>query len=599
MSRRPGEAARLAVAAALGLAMVTAPLVAAAEELGSASQEQAAGTKIEQTVGEAPATPEEDETTSGAEQGAPAGATAQDVSAAPSAQEPADAAGDDAPDNPVEAPEDPKPTWQRGWVLDEAGRWHWGLPDGTYAKDTWINVGGSWYLMDANGVMETGVVERDGSWYYLTDSGAMATGWAQDADGAWYLASTDSNDGRLKTGWQRVNGSWYWLDPSSYAMATGAISLDGSEYYLSDSGAMLCDAWLRQDGVSRWYGDGGALEATISSLDVTFADGSVRSGLRKVGDTWYCLEDNAIQTGEKVIDGVTHRFDPETGAAVSGWQLSASDEWSYYSADGAMQTGWAIVGGTWYYLDSSGVMQTGWVNLGGTWYYLDGSGAMWRGWLNEAGTWYYLSWSGAMQTGWVNVQGSWYYLDGSGAMRTGWVNLDGTWYYLDPASGYMHTGWTSDGSSMYWLNADGSLGSVNCRWQDMFQWAQSYYSDTSWLVLVDTANCRTAIYQGAHNAWTPVYEWVCSPGAPSTPTVTGEFTVYGKGYSFGNGYTCYYYTQFYGDYLFHSVLYYQNTFRVMDGRLGQHLSHGCVRLDIDNAKWMYDNIPYGTKAIIW
>ena len=133
----------------------------------------------------------------------------------------------------------------------------------------------------------------------------------------------------------------------------------------------------------------------------------------------------------------------------------------------------------------------------------------------------------------------------------------------------------------------------------MFQWAQSYYSDTSWLVLVDTANCRTAIYQGAHNAWAPVYEWVCSPGAPSTPTVTGEFTVYGKGYSFGNGYTCYYYTQFYGDYLFHSVLYYQNTFRVMDGRLGQHLSHGCVRLDIDNAKWMYDNIPYGTKVIIW
>ena len=37
----------------------------------------------------------------------------------------------------------------------------------------------------------------------------------------------------------------------------------------------------------------------------------------------------------------------------------------------------------------------------------------------------------------------------------------------------------------------------------------------------------------------------------------------------------------------------------MDGRLGMHLSHGCVRLDIDNAKWIYDNIPYGTKVVIW
>lgn len=49
-------------------------------------------------------------------------------------------------------------------------------------------------------------------------------------------------------------------------------------------------------------------------------------------------------------------------------------------------------------------------------------------------------------------------------------------------------------------------------------------------------------------------------GAPSTPTPTGEYTVTGKGYSFGHGYTCYYYTQFYGDYLFHSIPYYQGTF---------------------------------------
>ena len=36
-----------------------------------------------------------------------------------------------------------------------------------------------------------------------------------------------------------------------------------------------------------------------------------------------------------------------------------------------------------------------------------------------------------------------------------------------------------------------------------------------------------------------------------------------------------------------------------DGRLGMALSHGCVRLDINNAKWIYDNIPSGTTVVVY
>ncbi|MCD8365775.1 MAG: L,D-transpeptidase family protein, partial [Clostridiales bacterium] len=65
-------------------------------------------------------------------------------------------------------------------------------------------------------------------------------------------------------------------------------------------------------------------------------------------------------------------------------------------------------------------------------------------------------------------------------------------------------------------------------------------------------------------------------------------------------YTCWYYTQFYGNYLFHSVLYYPGSMtRVKDGRLGMNLSHGCVRLSMTNAKWIYDNIPIGTKVYVY
>lgn len=487
---------------------------------------------------------------------------------------------------------------QTQWALVDGG-WYW-LGTSGALHTGWAWLGNNWYYLDPaqNGRTVTdGAAQVDDTWYAFDASGHMASsGWALTG-GSWYLAE---GSGALKTGWQRVNGTWYYLSPTDAKMATGDTVVDGKSYHLDDSGAMVASTWVRDAaGVWRWYGADGALVATIDGLDVTFADGSVKSGLTQVGSTWYLLETNVIQAGEQVVDGKTHLFDEKTGEAVVGWQKSADGSWLHYDAQGAAQTGW-VRDGSWYYLDpETGIMQTGWVNVDDTWYLLSGSGAMRTGWNNVGGTWYLMGSSGAMRTGWAWDGSAWYYLESWGGMHTGWLSLNGTWYFLDYDGGYMHTGWTWAGGQYYWFNEDGSLGSIDCAWWDMLQWAQSYYSSTNWLMLTDTSGCRTAIYYGHHGAWRPVKEWICSPGAPATPTVTGEFTVTGKGYSFGNGFTCYYYTQFYGDYLYHSVLYYQNSFRVMDGRLGMHLSHGCVRLDIDNAKWIYDNIPYGTKVVIW
>lgn len=487
---------------------------------------------------------------------------------------------------------------QTQWALVDGG-WYW-LGTSGALHTGWAWLGNNWYYLDPaqNGRTVTdGAAQVDDTWYAFDASGHMASsGWALTG-GSWYLAE---GSGALKTGWQRVNGTWYYLSPTDAKMATGGTVVDGKSYHLDDSGAMVASTWVRDAaGVWRWYGADGALVATIDGLDVTFADGSVKSGLTQVGSTWYLLETNVIQTGEQVVDGKTHLFDEKTGEAVAGWQKSADGSWLHYDAQGAAQTGW-LRDGPWYYLDpETGIMQTGWVNVDGTWYLLSGSGAMQTGWNNVGGTWYLMGSSGAMRTGWAWDGSAWYYLESWGGMHTGWLSLSGTWYFLDYDGGYMHTGWTWAGGQYYWFNEDGSLGSIDCAWWDMLQWAQAYYSSTDWLMLTDTSGCRTAIYYGHHGAWRPVKEWICSPGAPATPTVTGEFAVTGKGYSFGNGFTCYYYTQFYGNYLYHSVLYYQNSFRVMDGRLGMHLSHGCVRLDIDNAKWIYDNIPYGTKVVIW
>lgn len=130
--------------------------------------------------------------------------------------------------------------------------------------------------------------------------------------------------------------------------------------------------------------------------------------------------------------------------------------------------------------------------------------------------------------------------------------------------------------------------------------ALSYASNTQYLILVDTSANKVGIYSGSVGKWNQIQKYTCTSGARSTPTVKGTFTVQGKGKSFGSGYTCWYYTQFYGNYLFHSVIYKQGSMSVItDGRLGINASHGCVRLNINHAKWIYDHIPRGTKVVVY
>ena len=132
--------------------------------------------------------------------------------------------------------------------------------------------------------------------------------------------------------------------------------------------------------------------------------------------------------------------------------------------------------------------------------------------------------------------------------------------------------------------------------------AQNYRSSTNKLILVDLTNHRVGVYSGSYQNWSNIQSYVCTVGAPSTPTITGEFSIYMKRIYFDSGSSrCFYFSPFKGGYGFHSVLYYQDSSpqRIMDGRLGMDLSHGCVRLDVNNAKWIYDNCPVGTKVVVY
>lgn len=100
-----------------------------------------------------------------------------------------------------------------------------------------------------------------------------------------------------------------------------------------------------------------------------------------------------------------------------------------------------------------------------------------------------------------------------------------------------------------------------------------------------------------------VETFVCSSGESGQDTPTGTFTVSDRGKSFYNaalGEGAYYWTRFYGSYLFHSVPFDEH-YRMEPeeaAKLGEPASHGCIRLPVEDAEWIYYNIPKGTKVVI-
>ena len=105
---------------------------------------------------------------------------------------------------------------------------------------------------------------------------------------------------------------------------------------------------------------------------------------------------------------------------------------------------------------------------------------------------------------------------------------------------------------------------------------------------------------------TPVVSFKCSCGKKSTPTIEGTFNAVGQiadwYYMQDSRVWVRYAFQIQGNYFFHSVLFNSKgasrpTPTSVSG-LGSNVSHGCIRLSVEDCKWIYDNCTPGMKVII-
>ena len=190
--------------------------------------------------------------------------------------------------------------------------------------------------------------------------------------------------------------------------------------------------------------------------------------------------------------------------------------------------------------------------------------------------------------------------EGKGALYTGWFEQKGSKYYFK--SGQRYKGTKKIKKTWYKFSKENGklLRKIG---DDIDKKFQNYSSATRYLIVVKLNEFRVRIYNGKKGSWNRIHKYKCTIGKRSTPTKKGTFTIgsRGKYFNTGKNLRCWYYTQFYGNYLFHSVLYDRSPspIHVRDGRLGIRASHGCIRLKLANAKWIYNNIPRGTKVVIY
>lgn len=430
----------------------------------------------------------------------------------------------------------------------------------------------------------------------------------------------------MQYGEQRINGNWYFFDrrgamvrssiyvlPSGktvYYDADGAmkygvqiVPIIGECYFNYPDGSLVVNGWAAVSaGLSRWADESGSLSSLYSKMNsngkriLVNNAGTIQNGWKKSGNaTFYANGSGELATGMYLVDGAWYYFDPRTSAMAIG-ELRIGDNWYLFTADGKRASGvtWVQSGKKWCYYD----LASGQMRYGEQWLSYD---AAHRGWYHFDES------TGAMTHGFYynGILSKWVYYDNiTGIMRHGLSSIDGSWYLLDSNTGAVTYGlsWVPERNA--WKYFDLSTGKQT----DVVNWRKPsgmsrpslrYLSDLTIEVSID----KQQVYVKSGNRI--VYAMVASTGMLNGQdnTPLGWYRITGRGYSFYNsseGMGARYYTQFLGDYLFHSVPTDANgNYMPSEGaKLGQPASHGCVRLTVSDAEWFYNELPNGTSVWI-
>lgn len=123
-------------------------------------------------------------------------------------------------------------------------------------------------------------------------------------------------------------------------------------------------------------------------------------------------------------------------------------------------------------------------------------------------------------------------------------------------------------------------------------------SSTPYYIWVDLWRQRVYIFAKCDRDWCLIRQMPCATGKPTTPTARGTFQILDRGPILRSEEHVKYWVKFYKNYLFHSFPL-TSSDTVLDSRIGEPISNGCVRLSEEDAAWVYETIPKDTPVWVY
>ena len=464
------------------------------------------------------------------------------------------------------------------------------------------------YFSPEDYTAQVGIYDIKGKKYLFNDDGVMQNyAGTTVIDGKKYWFSTD--DASLGSGWLHL-GNWkMYFDPVTYEAKTGLVNIEGEAYLFNSDGVMQGYAGTPViNGKKYWFASEGYLRfgwLHLGNWKMYFDPKTyeARTGLTNIeGHTYIFSDDGVMQgyAGTPVINGKKYWVTPE-GYLNSGWLYLGNWKMYFDPTTFTVKTGLTDLNGKKYLFNSDGVMQ----NYAGTtvingkkYWFSDDDASLNSGWLKLANWTMYFdptTYQGAV--GLTTISGTTYYFNKDGVMVTGLVDVKGTYYYFDSNGAMVKNATRTVNGIKLKFGSNGACTSIL---------PESYRGP--YKITVDRTNCVVTVYgdDGSGQFALPVKAFVCSVGLSSTPTPKGTFYTGSQakvkelmGPSWGQ-----YSTHIVNGVYFHSVATPSASdpgHNVPAGeyyKLGSPASHGCVRLLVGDAYWIYTHISAGTKVVI-
>ena len=478
-------------------------------------------------------------------------------------------------------------------------------------------IDGNYYCLDEHGVPRTGMIP-------LTVNGVTSTYYFQEEKdaygiagkmfyGGWLCQQTDQGEK-----WQFFNtGRDNAADLGKlYEHGTIVTKLDpavkGNRSYLLDKNGYILKNAMKKAENGKYYLTDAQGQIYINKI-VTYKGSKYYVGKYGSRATWKNCWHRCTGAGNRM-----YYFGKTPGKIVkkTGWQKVTVNGkfygWFYFTKNGNHYKNKLLKSG--YYFRENGKLANGMYKVGKKTYFFTPStsskrnGKMVKGRLATDGTnWYYAYKSGVLRkSGWQQVKGNSYYFKNYKAVRNTFIKKGSTYGYLDN-TGRFTTGWVIENDSKnlvryidpskkgfvkntscvidglrYYFDADGY------RINDVTDRVAGPYS-----VTVDRVNGVMTVYNS--NRTIPVKSIRVSVGLPETPTPVGTFRLSRSarwqplmGNSWGQ-----YGTHVTGNVLVHSVPGGSpDVYALPAGfynMLGEPASHGCIRVCVADAKWVYEN----------